>query len=1282
MAAISPLCRPLGGPGGFVAGGSYGYDSIISSYSKKTDKIVFEFDTTVAVTSADLKLSPSRREATAGVSGNSLRGYWAGGYAERFVSVIDKIYYSIERTATSCPVVLTDGTHGACGVSQGDYKGFIAGGYRKTGTVTTEKTYKIKYATSETLSSVTTANLYEPMSYMASISNNLYKGYFSGGINEVVRYGTIQVISYSNDTIFLLSSKNLGRVVSELAGLDGDNTKGYFGGGDTSSYASSDIIDKFDFATETVTASTSSTYKLSQARTGLAGVSERVKKGYFMGGSSGILNEVGTCDKVTFATDIVEATLSGNLTQARTYVAGVSKVVRPAMSGPGAYFTGGYRSDTPTVLTEKIVYQDDISYYLAPANLLIRRSFAASCSESEYYGYIVSGNLATFGNTSLTNTAEFIDYETDTASFLGGKTIGQSRLALCGCSGSTDNGYFAGGETNIYSTRVDKFSYTTNVFSQVTSANLTPGRTYLAAISDGITNGYFAGGMGASSAANTINQFTYATDSFNTSVTPTLTAGSRWGLSGCDGDALNGYFCGGVLAGNLTTTIEVFSFTSASVTGSTSPGLSTARYQTAAATDGSTKGYVSGGATSRYDPSSMVSTTDKIIYNNNGTSQAISTAALTYARSGLTGVSGIRNASTPKVCGVQALSGGEGTTKNIYTYNISAGLIDFTWNAYAVPDRFIITGGTTTLFDTGSVSGVGKVTILKPEGITAVVVTVIGPSGTGWEYTIGCLHGNIYVAGYTATINVIDFRPVPVGTFGNDFYTFLYSDVSETGGYGIDVNSNLRSNYFGILNTQYVPASYGSSSLLDPPVWQTISNGPPNNGYILNAVGIRSIPLGASNLLYVAGKNSFGELGVGTKSPVTGTFISAGTGSGWTYAKTGFNRSYACKNNQLYATGLNSYLKFLGIGSDNYDGVLTWTATNISTGCKQIVVCTYGTYVIDNSNNLYFTGDTVSESCPLNVTPSVVGLAVPAKSFIQVGSSKWKKIACSGTERCTLGIDINGTLWACGYNANYNFGNNTLTDSIRNFTQVSTDTDWIDISTSGSSSFALKSNGDIYLAGYFGSPTIILKTWTKVNSPVKFFKLSEYPGYALATWSGKTSMSMSESQPLPAFNLSEHQTKESVRFDNSDRKLLCKHASKTPLQMVNSYHGEVAVRKCDIYGMCCHSANLPEREGVFSCQECKDYMPPEQEKNIVFIEQNKEQVFAVVELETLQENQNKTMSQEVKYRNIEFKDENSVQEVEYKDLTEISNENLKDMNGFKIKPKDDIQPDINELLGE
>ena len=89
-------------------------------------------------------------------------------------------------------------------------------------------------------------------------------------------------------------------------------------------------------------------------------------------------------------------------------------------------------------------------------------------------------------------------------------------------------------------------------------------------------------------------------------------------------------------------------------------------------------------------------------------------------------------------CGTSAGSGGAGVTVNTYTYPEQEGEVEFFYDAYSIPDAFKVEGGGQVFVDTGDVSGSATIRFCKPAGLKEIKVTVSGPSGTGWAYTIGC----------------------------------------------------------------------------------------------------------------------------------------------------------------------------------------------------------------------------------------------------------------------------------------------------------------------------------------------------------------------------------------------------------------------------------------------------------------------------------------------------------------------------------------------------------------
>ena len=84
-------------------------------------------------------------------------------------------------------------------------------------------------------------------------------------------------------------------------------------------------------------------------------------------------------------------------------------------------------------------------------------------------------------------------------------------------------------------------------------------------------------------------------------------------------------------------------------------------------------------------------------------------------------------------------AGGQGgSTKVINVGSAFPGSFTFTYTAYTIQDRFVISGAAS--LDTGFVSGINvPVTVQKTSASSLITVTVYAPtSGTAWNYSVGC----------------------------------------------------------------------------------------------------------------------------------------------------------------------------------------------------------------------------------------------------------------------------------------------------------------------------------------------------------------------------------------------------------------------------------------------------------------------------------------------------------------------------------------------------------------
>lgn len=91
-------------------------------------------------------------------------------------------------------------------------------------------------------------------------------------------------------------------------------------------------------------------------------------------------------------------------------------------------------------------------------------------------------------------------------------------------------------------------------------------------------------------------------------------------------------------------------------------------------------------------------------------------------------------------CNTISNSGGAGVTISAHYIAANGGVLRFAYEAYGIPDEFVITYEGRQIYSSGGpVSGYHVADVaFGPGTSTSVTVTVTGPSGTAWDYTISC----------------------------------------------------------------------------------------------------------------------------------------------------------------------------------------------------------------------------------------------------------------------------------------------------------------------------------------------------------------------------------------------------------------------------------------------------------------------------------------------------------------------------------------------------------------
>ncbi|MHB8647719.1 MAG: hypothetical protein ACYDAR_18210 [Thermomicrobiales bacterium] len=101
---------------------------------------------------------------------------------------------------------------------------------------------------------------------------------------------------------------------------------------------------------------------------------------------------------------------------------------------------------------------------------------------------------------------------------------------------------------------------------------------------------------------------------------------------------------------------------------------------------------------------------------------------------------GVAAATPPPLgCSATTTSGGAGVTTNVHELGRTSGRFVFSWDAFAIPDKYDIFYQGVLLFSTGFVSFTGTQTITYSGTSTRVTVVVTGSNAfTAWTYVVNC----------------------------------------------------------------------------------------------------------------------------------------------------------------------------------------------------------------------------------------------------------------------------------------------------------------------------------------------------------------------------------------------------------------------------------------------------------------------------------------------------------------------------------------------------------------
>lgn len=304
-----------------MSGDSTGISTIV-------DKTTFSTDTTAASTASSLAVA---KYAAAGVSDASANGYLAGGTTGAIVATAEKIAYSSDITSASTTSNLTSARQSLCSVSERSTKGYFVGGYTGSNPVVTGD--KITFSSGVTSAS-TSSNLTVAKGDNPACMCGITKGYFAGGssVSGLTTYIMAETdkITFSTDATSAISTANLSVATLRLAGISDGYEKGYLSGGDSTGTTGGfkATTEKIVFATDVTSSVT--TANISQARSWLAAMSKGSIEGYFAGGTTDNAYNAGavqkTADKIMYSSETSAASTTAELSAARAALAGLSDI--------------------------------------------------------------------------------------------------------------------------------------------------------------------------------------------------------------------------------------------------------------------------------------------------------------------------------------------------------------------------------------------------------------------------------------------------------------------------------------------------------------------------------------------------------------------------------------------------------------------------------------------------------------------------------------------------------------------------------------------------------------------------------------------------------------------------------------------------------------------------------------------------------------------------------------------------------------------------------------------
>jgi alpha-tubulin suppressor-like RCC1 family protein len=230
------------------------------------------------------------------------------------------------------------------------------------------------------------------------------------------------------------------------------------------------------------------------------------------------------------------------------------------------------------------------------------------------------------------------------------------------------------------------------------------------------------------------------------------------------------------------------------------------------------------------------------------------------------------------------------------------------------------------------------------------------------------------------------------------------------------------------------------------------------------------------------GSGTYGRLGDGATTNKCSPVQEISSSTDWCQVSAGKYSSSAVKTSgEIWSWGLNS---FFGYGSGQLgDGTTVSKCSPVreissSTNWCQVDVGNYHTSAVKTSGEIWSwglgcfgqlgDGATVAKCSPVREISS---------------STNWCQVSAGGY--ISSAVKTTGEIWSWGFGSEGRLGNGATTDRCSPVQEISSSTDWCQVSAGFSHSSALKTTGEIWSWGYGGSGRLGNGSFTPYCSPVR-----------------------------------------------------------------------------------------------------------------------------------------------------------------------------------------------------